>query len=200
MKEKLSNRAKQAIATKEKLYKTGIRLFKERGYENITAEDITKEAEVSIGTFYRYYESKMALYLEMFIHAEDYFEEFQNPDYQKLDIKTMLLNFFCQYVKLNVSCGIEFTGDIISPGNRKFLGGNQKFEEDVVRIVEHYQSTGEFPKEHTANDISDMLFLIARGVLLDWCLKNGNIPLEDRMNEAIGMILDAYMINQTHHE
>ena len=195
MKEKLSNRAKHAIATKEKLYKTGIRLFKKYGYENITVEDITREAEVSIGTFYRYYESKMALYLEMFVNAEDYFEEFKNPDYEGLSIKTMLLNYFRQYVKLNVSCGIEFTGDILRPGNRKFLNGNQTFEGDVVRIIEHYQSAESFAKNYQAQDVSDMLFLIARGVLLDWCLKNGDLALEDRMSEAIGMILDAYMLD-----
>ncbi len=54
-----------------------MKLFREYGFEAVTVEQLAKAAGVGIGTFYHYYPSKMALYTKLFIHAEDYFEEFE---------------------------------------------------------------------------------------------------------------------------
>lgn len=191
MKDKLTNRDRQALATKEKLYKTGIQLFKKHGYENVSVDDIVKECAVSIGTFYRYYESKMALYMEMFINAQDFFEDFKRIDYEKELPRVVLLRYFKQYVQLNESGGIEFLGEILAVSNRKFLK-NQDFENDVVEIITNYQKRHAFPACESPQDISDMLFTIARGVLLDWCYKKGSYDVYERMDHAISSILDSY--------
>ena len=77
MEKKATKRALQAQRTKENIYRCGVKLFREYGFEAVTVEQLAKAAGVGIGTFYHYYPSKMALYTELFIHAEDYFEEFE---------------------------------------------------------------------------------------------------------------------------
>jgi AcrR family transcriptional regulator len=51
-------RARRRAETRERLFRTALRLFSERGFLNTTVEDITEAADVGKGTFFNYFPSK----------------------------------------------------------------------------------------------------------------------------------------------
>ena len=53
-----TNRQRQAIATKHKIFSCAVSLFAEKSYENVTVQDICDKAEVSVGAFYHHFKSK----------------------------------------------------------------------------------------------------------------------------------------------
>lgn len=55
----LRERKKQATA--ERLYRTALALFRERGYDATTVEEIAQAAEVAKGTFFNYFPTKDAV-------------------------------------------------------------------------------------------------------------------------------------------
>ena len=54
----LTNRQKQAVETKQKIFYCAVSLFAQKSYENVTVQDICDKAEVSVGAFYHHFKSK----------------------------------------------------------------------------------------------------------------------------------------------
>jgi len=54
----MGRRERKAAETRLKLFRSALRLFAERGLQNVTVEDITEAADVGKGTFFNYFKSK----------------------------------------------------------------------------------------------------------------------------------------------
>src|ERR1039458_1271437 len=51
-------RERRAAETRLRLFRCALHLFAERGFSNVTVEDITEAADVGKGTFFNYFETK----------------------------------------------------------------------------------------------------------------------------------------------
>jgi len=54
----LGRRQRKARETRVRLFRTALQLFADRGFQNVTVEDITEAADVGKGTFFNYFPSK----------------------------------------------------------------------------------------------------------------------------------------------
>jgi AcrR family transcriptional regulator len=63
-------RARKRDETHQRLYQTGMRLFRERGYDRVSVGDIAAAAKVSVPTFYAHFQSKEHIVLPMPSQAE----------------------------------------------------------------------------------------------------------------------------------
>ena len=57
----LSRRERKKEETRRRIFETAISLFRERGYEATTVDDITERADVGRGTFFNYFPRKEAV-------------------------------------------------------------------------------------------------------------------------------------------
>jgi AcrR family transcriptional regulator len=58
MEKKLTSRQLQAEQTKKLIFEKALELFKVKDYEDVTIVEICRDAQVSVGSFYKYYKSK----------------------------------------------------------------------------------------------------------------------------------------------
>ncbi len=72
----MSLRDKKKIKTKNNIFDVAGRLFKEKGYEKTTVDEITREAGIGKGTFFNYFPTKEAL-LQDFISFDFLESEFE---------------------------------------------------------------------------------------------------------------------------
>ena len=56
--EGMGRRERRAAETRLRLFRCALELFTERGFSNVTVEDITEAADVGKGTFFNYFDSK----------------------------------------------------------------------------------------------------------------------------------------------
>jgi AcrR family transcriptional regulator len=68
--EKLSRTAQR---TKNKILESALTLFKERGYNSVTIDEITQKAGVAKGSFYTYFSTKSDIVVEEFWQIDNYY-------------------------------------------------------------------------------------------------------------------------------
>ena len=61
MKDNLSRRERKKRDTRQRLMTAALQLFRERGYDDTTVEQIAEAADVAKGTFFNYFETKDAI-------------------------------------------------------------------------------------------------------------------------------------------
>lgn len=73
MKKKLSRKERERLKHKREIMDAALRLFSEKGYHNVSMEEIAKEAEFSVGTLYNFFKSKEELYKNLIYEVSDKF-------------------------------------------------------------------------------------------------------------------------------
>jgi AcrR family transcriptional regulator len=67
----MSLRDEKKIETKNNIFEAAGRLFKEKGYEDTTVDEITREAGIGKGTFFNYFPTKEALLMDFVQQKEE---------------------------------------------------------------------------------------------------------------------------------
>lgn len=65
-----SRREKKKHETRQRIVETAIRLFAERGFDNVTIDQIAADADVGKGTIYNYFATKETILFEFLIEIE----------------------------------------------------------------------------------------------------------------------------------
>jgi AcrR family transcriptional regulator len=178
---KLTKRKLQALHTKSKIYETTIELMKEKDYQNITIEEICGKSEVSVGAFYHYFSSKNDFLIEMYSRADHYFLDEVVQQLSNMDSLEKLVEYFVVYAKYNVMIGISTMKQLYHANNHLFITKGRGMQNVLENIIHEGQMEGKIISEMSPEEMTDYLFVAARGVIYDWCLHDGGYNLAERM-------------------
>ncbi|QCX34178.1 TetR/AcrR family transcriptional regulator [Caloramator sp. E03] len=188
---KKTSRAKQAEITKNKIYNCGVKLIRKHGFDNVTVEEIAKQAGVSVGTYYYYFESKFELFSEIYKRADDYFLKEVADKFESKDCKGKILEFFDKYAEYNCLDGIDMIKKLYTSDNKMFITKGRAMQRILEKIIDEGQRNGEIINSESPAEITRMLFIVARGVVYNWCLNDGAIDLKDEMRKIIAAMLNG---------
>jgi TetR/AcrR family transcriptional regulator, fatty acid metabolism regulator protein len=186
---KLTKRKIQAINTKKIICDTAIELMEKSGFDNITIEDISQKAGVSVGAFYHYFPSKYDIMLEIFKRIDGYFK---NEITAKLNSKSSIINiekFFRYYAKYNVDVGLDMLRLLYNSNNKLFIAKGRYLLILLSGLIKKGQQNGEIKNEMSADEIADFLFILARGTAYNWCLSDAGYDLRERMLSYIKKVI-----------
>jgi AcrR family transcriptional regulator len=191
----LTGRAKQALATKTKIYKCGVRLLEQHGYDNITVEQIARKANVSVGTYYHYFPSKFDLLVEFYRQGDLFFKtQISELLYQHNNCAERITAYFALYAQLAIDNGIEMIRKLYVPTNTMFITQGRIMQDLLTDILRQGQENGELTDTIAAEAITEKLFVVARGVIFDWCLRDGKSDLIADIKEFIGNLVKTYLL------
>ncbi len=167
--------------------------MKKYGYDDLTIEQITKSAHVSVGTFYHYFNSKFALLAEIYGHGDQYFlENVASLCKQYQSCIQRVKAYFGLYADLCLQNGIEMTSRLYVPENKMFMKHGRAMQELLTRILREGQEKSEITKKLPAESITEQLFVVGRGVAFDWCLNDGKTDVQEQMQALIGRFIESF--------
>jgi TetR/AcrR family fatty acid metabolism transcriptional regulator len=195
MAKKMTNRSKQALNTKKRIYQDGVQLIEKYGYEQVTVAQIAKKAGVSVGTYYHYFQSKFDLFVEIYRQGDEYFKVKVPEVLDQYDnCAARVTAYFAIYAQLSIDDGIGMVRNLYVPTNKMFLTHGRAMQDLLTDILREGQENGELTRAEAPEKITEQLFVAARGVIFDWSLHDGKNNLIADMEDMIQRLISTYCL------
>ncbi len=177
-------RKRRAQATRNRLLESALELFKERGYDNVSVDDITSRAGTAKGTFYTYFRTKSDIVIEEFRLVDDYYEEIE-PRLRAAGSAAAQLTEFTrhqlEYLHKRVgfqTLGILYMNQLAPVDRVKIFTDPERPLVRIVRgIISYGQKSGEFSRAVDALTLANWVNRAMRGLFLDWAISRGAMHL-----------------------
>lgn len=194
MSERITPRRLQAEETKKRIYKSALQLFKEKDFEDVTIALICKNAGVSTGHFYNYFESKEALLLSQYPAFDDLIRnEFIYKKHESYigAIKDLIY----QQTAGAERVGSELFSQMLRLQLR--LHGQYVLEEDryinayLEKLITGAIKEGSIDPSYEPKKIAKMILRQSRGVLLNWSMSGGTYEIAKVAVEDLTILLNG---------
>jgi len=190
------------ITTKQKIIKLAIRLFKDKGYDKITIQDICEASGISKHTFYYYFDSKDKIVLEFVkipyeIDSEIMQEILTNDS--PLEKYFAILNPRIEYLE---ELGAEILRQLIFFGyqkkknqfshEHKFPQNGEKHPmmEVEYKLIQQAQEKGEIRNRSDAIELAKMAMMVTVSAGLRWTMDVSERTLKDFVYRNLFVLFD----------
>lgn len=174
---KLNKRQQQAQNTKQALFDSAIALFKEKGFDDVTVEEIARRAGTAKGSFYTYFRTKSDIIIEEFREIDHFYEKYARNLKRYKTATEKLLAFTrsqLRYVRDQVgpeTLKILYANNLLVATTDKILIDPARFLHTLMRdIMAEGQSTGEFRIDRSVDELSYLVNRSMRSIFLDWAI------------------------------
>lgn len=185
--------------TKQQLLQTALRLFSEKGYQQVTVDEIVKKSNSSKGSFYLHFSSKHDIFMEKFKEIDEYYIDVFKSLPEKMPIDEKLLLFihkqmdYIQNVLGKDLMQVIYSNAIITVGDNYFTD----IERPLFTILEKL-----LIKAHEQNEIDDSVtvkafhFIMMKGLLgciYHWCMASESYDLQEKSEQFFSVLIRGFI-------
>lgn len=192
-------RQQKAQQTKKKILKTALKLFEEKGFQEVTVDEIIKEADSSKGAFYTHFKSKHDIFLEKFKEIDDYYmnEIVHIIDNISLTRDKLAVFFQLQMKYIESDLGWDavrtiYEVELNTERESFFLLPERPLYYLLKRLFKEGQENGEFHTDLTPDEMLTICVRIMRGILYDWSIHKASFSLEKEQKILFQMMLNEF--------
>lgn len=180
----MTKRQKQAQETRRILFENAVTLFREKGFDSVTVEEITTRAGTAKGSFYTYFRTKSDIIIEEFKAIDDFYLKYQYTLKRYGTARARITAFIraqTKHVRDGVGVAmlkILYSTSISDPLAEKFLINPHRYLHTLVKeIIVFGQENGEFRNDVDADELTLMFNRSMRSVFLDWAISDNDWDL-----------------------
>jgi len=74
-----------------------------------------------------------------------------------------------------------------------FITKGRAMQNILQAIIEKGQASGQITAKISSMELTNMLFLVGRGVVFDWCLRDGDMNLREKMRKVIAIMTTSHL-------
>lgn len=174
--EPVGRRERRAAETRIRLFRCALQLFAERGFQNVTVEDITEAADVGKGTFFNYFETKdHVLGVMAEIQIGKVSEALTEASDAATPIQAVLHRLFLRAAeepgRSPDLARALISSFLASPGVRKIIAHNMKVGRTMLaQVIAEGQKRGEIEPRLKKEKVAIQVLQAFMGTVLIWSL------------------------------
>ena len=187
METKRKVRQARAAETRKRIVAAAKKLITENGFENVSIEEIAKEAEVSTGSFYTYFKKKEDVIEELNQLSFYRLAEITNEMKDKgLDdrLKYYCRQFLAEIERVGIEICRQWIRNNITPVNMEISGKETtKYNHDYLAmksLLEEGISRGELAADTPVDEMALYINAQLYGLMVAWCMTDASVVGSDR--------------------
>jgi TetR/AcrR family transcriptional regulator, cholesterol catabolism regulator len=192
----LSRRERKKDETRHRIFHAAISLFREKGFEQTTVDDITERADVAKGTFFNYFRRKDAVlaYLteSRLLAIEENASTFLSTDRpvteKLIDLYTVGASAYEEDPELARYVLIELMSRVFVPSEESM----RRWHELSMSIIRQGQERGELQRDADPERVEGVLSCVYHGTLYQWvCCVPHVFPLLPELRARLTLALEG---------
>ncbi|WP_455381649.1 TetR/AcrR family transcriptional regulator [Salinispira pacifica] len=197
-------RKQRALETRRRIFESALALFRERGYENVSVDDIAARAGTAKGSFYTYFNTKSDVITEEFrsVEAEAAASAADMPEgiaatERLTGFVSGLLDYYHRRVG-HQNLAVLYHNQLIGSASVRIVGDPYRPTVDALAsIIAEGQRTGEFHRGEDARLLAGWVNRALRGLYIDWTVARGSFHLrKEGMRYFSATILNGLISRQ----
>ncbi|MGB9685782.1 MAG: TetR/AcrR family transcriptional regulator [Rectinema subterraneum] len=202
----LSKRKLQARETRKRILESALSLFREKGFDQVSIDEITSAAGVSKGSFYTYFQTKSDIIIEEFRLIDDYYQKKESAIMRSPDAASRLIaftKFQLDYIRKNLgfrTLSILYINQMSVFYDQKILANRERTLVRLVsKIIADGQASGHI-RQGDPIELAEWMNRSMRGFFLDWAISKGSIDIrKDGMRFFSEFVLPALLAYPIRH-
>lgn len=187
--------AEKSALTKQNIIQAAMSLYEESGMDAVSISDICKLANIAVGTFYYYFSSKEDIFTQVNQDAVVNLAKMLGQFKDETDPETYLQKFFTCYAEQNRVMGTDGIARLRYDRYVRSAAGKSEPRRIFVLLENRlaaFQQENLMPRVHSAEHITNEMFICARGLIFEWCVENGSFDLIERMQQHMMPYIKYY--------
>lgn len=198
MTEHMTNRKRQAIEMKQRIQAAALDLFNQKGFKNVSIEELAQEVGCSVGNIYHYFKNKEALAGSVPAYVDAYYEELEK-EYAQNDAMTAaekLLDFVEQALEISSRDALVWQSFVYSLKSPELgvlkLKPDRAYFQVLGRLIKGCQAEGSIPPDLDTAELVQDLVILHRGILVHWRICEGGFDIKARGRRMAEALLGGY--------
>ena len=171
----------QSLETKQKIFSTALALFDEKGYDNVTINDICRQIGLTKGAFYHHFNSKSDILIMKYKFNENTLLKYYNSISANEPLKKLekVINRFIDYPKITSLEEMKSSFKVqIDSHYLEFVGGDSAVQKNILmKIIAEGQANGDIRDDMSNELLADIIIRYKFGLYIEWCIKDGNMDI-----------------------
>lgn len=193
----IGNNMTKQLTTKSKIIEAAWGLFREKGYDETTIEDIIARSGTSKGTFYHYFSGKDALLGSLSDIFDSYYEELVERLEPEMNSVDKLIFLSCEAHKM-IGERIQpdllaslYSSQVVTRGDKHLLNQNRFYHQLVHQLAEEGLRRGEIRPDMSVFEAAHFFSMCERAIVYDYCISGASFDLGAYTEKLIPVLLEG---------
>ena len=182
--------------TREKIISTGLKLFKTRGFSDVTVDEICRESGITRSAFYYHFQSKEQVMDKIYEWPQPFGIEVLNDLLSSDNNWGKLWRIYEMSVDWVIELGYEVLSTVMiinlqQRRNTLFPGSEDEIRKISTVIIRKGQEAGQFRNRSEPDKLLGLIKTVLMGITYEWCSREGEFDKKEATKQAVATLLDV---------
>ncbi len=187
-----------AFLKKKEIVDHIVKLMDEEGMKNISVKEICEHANIALGTFYHYFQSKNSIVEEMYKLMDEHYLFYKDQISSHASLEEDIIDFVDHFENFVADWGYYANILIVKTALEE---SDKHDKRAIVQVLKEIVEKGKAEKSYSVDikteDLVEKIFIIIRGELYFWAKADKDYEIRNKISSHVELYLLGLQVKGT---